>query len=514
MRGTPGDGRPPELAETLLRTILERACTVARAGHATFASWRPDDRSMVVMGSAGTLTHPEVTRTGATLAGAELGYDLPRRTRADVEPIVVDADAATPGIRRFLARVGAGGFASVPVADAAGGLWLIELFFAGACGELAEEALAELRQLGQLAVAVVAHDAMAEVAGESAQRWRLLVEQIPAITYITDERGNTIYSSPQVETLLGLRPEDWDIDYDAWLELVHPSDRELVRTAFRGIRGTGGYVTEYRIVTPDGRVHWFADQAVYVPGEEGRPDQIHGVMIDVTARKRAEEALSISERRRQQLLSEMLRAEETERRRIAEELHDDTIQVMTAALLQIDRLLGEDGRGRAGADAVLSQLRGTIADAVERTRRMTFRLRPPLLEAQGLEAAISVLAEHLREGSGTAIEVDVRTGRIGSGIEELAFRTVQEALINAARHASAATARVRIAAEGGVLVGSVIDDGVGFDLAEALERSRVRMHLGLEAMRERVHLAGGELAIDTEPGAGTAVRFRLPLPHG
>jgi signal transduction histidine kinase len=73
---------------------------------------------------------------------------------------------------------------------------------------------------------------------------------------------------------------------------------------------------------------------------------------------------------------------------------------------------------------------------------------------------------------------------------------------------------VRIAAEGGVLVGSVIDDGVGFDLAEALERSRVRMHLGLEAMRERVHLAGGELAIDTEPGAGTAVRFRLPLPHG
>ena len=515
MEGTAAQSRPPELAETLLCTILERACELSGGDHATFASWQFDGRRMLVLGSSGSLVHPEVTRTGTPLSGADLGYDLPPpRTDGNPEPAVVSAADTTPGMRSFLARVGAAGFVSVRSADAAGGLWVLEVFFVTAPPAPTPEQLADLQQLSQVAVAVVAHDALVEVAGESTQRWRLLVEQIPAITYITNQRGDSIYSSPQVETLLGLRPEDWDVDYDIWLNLVHPSDRETVRRAFRGLDDTGGYDTEYRIVTPDGHVHWFADQAVFGPAEGGRAAQIHGVMIDVTARKQAEEALTVSERRREQLLSEMLRAEETERRRIAEELHDDTIQVMTAALLQIDRLIGDSGRQPGAADTVLRHLRTTVADAVERTRRMTFQLRPPLLEAQGLAAATRMLARQLHEDSGIAIELDVVPRRIGAGIEELAFRTVQEALLNVARHAGAATARVRIAVNDGALVGEVVDDGAGFDLAEALERSRVRMHLGLEAMRERVHLAGGELEIDTRPGAGTAVRFTLPLPSG
>lgn len=252
---------------------------------------------------------------------------------------------------------------------------------------------------------------------------------------------------------------------------------------------------------------------MYIPADGDRPAQVQGVMVDVTARKQAESALSASELRREHLLAEMLRAEETERLRIAEELHDDTIQVMTAALIQIDRLLTERERAGGGdGRQVLDQVRTTIADAIERTRRMTFRLRPPLLQAQGLTAAIQVLADDVREGSGTAVELAIDLPRLGSGIEELVFRTVQEALTNVTRHARAPQARVQIGLEAGVLSGAVADTGAGFDVAAALDRSRMRMHLGLEAMRERLHLAGGGLTIDSAPGAGTTIGFWLPLP--
>ncbi|HUZ84643.1 MAG TPA: PAS domain-containing protein [Gaiellales bacterium] len=508
-----GDSRSQELAQTLLDVVLQHVRDAIGVDHVTFCRWESaGQRTLTVLGTSGSLTHPELAVTGRPLDGLALGYDLPDRESRNLEPVVLGRDTATPRMRDLLDRVGASSLVSVPVVDPSGGLWLLEAWIVDPGRTLPEADVAELRRFAPLAAAVLAHDAMAGALAESAQRWQLLVEQIPAITYITTPEGEPIYSSPQVQTLLGLRAEEWDTDYDTWIELVHPDDRALARRAVEGLRTDGRYDTEFRIVTPDGRVHWFADQAVYIPPKDGRPEQVQGVMMDVTARKRAEQALSVSERRREQLLAEMLRAEEAERRRIAEELHDDTIQVMTAALIQIDRLTG-DGADAGPRGQVLAQVRSTLTDAVERTRRMTFRLRPPLLEAQGLAAAVRVLAADVTEDGDLAVALDVVVPRIGSGIEELAFRTVQEALTNVVRHAAAGSARVCLSVVDQSLVGEVSDDGVGFDVAEALDRSRMRMHLGLEAMRERIYVAGGELEIHSSPGDGTAVGFRLPLPQ-
>src|SRR5206468_2533996 len=158
------------------------------------------------------------------------------------------------------------------------------------------------------------------------------------------------------------------------------------------------------------------------------------------ARGRAEEALRESEARREELLSDMLRAEEEERLRIAAELHDDTIQVMTASLLTMD----------------------------------------------SLEHAIA------EEKTATALR-RLRTTR----------RTLGEALSNVRKHARASNVHVRLREVDGRLEGSVRDDGTGFDVEGALDRRRMKLHLGLDAMIERVKLAGGDVRISSRFGSGS-----------
>jgi PAS domain S-box-containing protein len=128
-------------------------------------------------------------------------------------------------------------------------------------------------------------------------RFRTLVEQIPAGTYIqepleSDNPKAITYMSPQYETLLGYPPETEMLDEEYWLRRVHPEDRERVRAEELETDATGEpFKVEYRLFAKDGRVMWVRDQAVLVRDEEGRPEYWLGVQYDITERKRAEEDL-------------------------------------------------------------------------------------------------------------------------------------------------------------------------------------------------------------------------------
>jgi len=126
-------------------------------------------------------------------------------------------------------------------------------------------------------------------------KYGALVEQIPAIVYqdVGDEALTTVYVSPQVHTILGVLPEEWVGDSKLWAEMLHPEDREeTILAVDRGVRAGRPFSVEYRMVARDGRVVWFQDSAVMLPGADGRTEFIQGVMLDVTERKRAEERLS------------------------------------------------------------------------------------------------------------------------------------------------------------------------------------------------------------------------------
>jgi PAS domain S-box-containing protein len=228
-------------------------------------------------------------------------------------------------------------------------------------------------------------------------------------------------------------------------------------------------------------------------------------------RERARDALRESERKRVDVLARMLKAEDEERARIAADLHDDTIQVLTGSLLSIDRVLRAARATGTGVPTALTDARVLLASTLDRTRRLMFEIRPPLLESHGLGHAVGELLDQTRRDMGIQAAVTIDVARLSPSVESLVYRTVQELVANARKHARATRLEVSLTAADGRLEGLVADDGCGFDASRARDRSLMRLHLGLEAVAERLRLAGGDFSIETHPGAGTTARFGLPL---
>ncbi|MEI6085651.1 MAG: PAS domain S-box protein, partial [Verrucomicrobiota bacterium] len=124
-------------------------------------------------------------------------------------------------------------------------------------------------------------------------RYRTLVEQLPAITYVAEfGAGQWIYVSPQIETLLGFGVAEWTAETSPWLDHIHPDDRPQVLAVEAECRATGAeFVAEYRMLAHDGRVVWFSDHAVVMRDAVGQPQLLHGVMFDISARKGMEDQL-------------------------------------------------------------------------------------------------------------------------------------------------------------------------------------------------------------------------------
>jgi diguanylate cyclase (GGDEF)-like protein/PAS domain S-box-containing protein len=130
---------------------------------------------------------------------------------------------------------------------------------------------------------------------EAEAKYRLLVEQIPVVTYVdaVDRSSSTLYMSPQVEDVVGYTPEEWTADPDLWAKLIHPDDRERILAENARTNATGeAFKEEYRLFHRDGRVVWVRDEAALITDEAGRPRFWQGVMVDITERKRAEEQVA------------------------------------------------------------------------------------------------------------------------------------------------------------------------------------------------------------------------------
>ena len=140
---------------------------------------------------------------------------------------------------------------------------------------------------------------------EAEIRYRSLVEQIPAITYVdlADEEMTTTYISPQIEWLLGVLPQEYIEDPDLWYEMLHPEDRQRALEQYLEGRSSGRpFAFEYRLIGRDGRIVWFRDEAMVIRDAMGRPTLVQGVMLDITEAKRADDALRRSEQRYRDLV--------------------------------------------------------------------------------------------------------------------------------------------------------------------------------------------------------------------
>ncbi len=232
-----------------------------------------------------------------------------------------------------------------------------------------------------------------------------------------------------------------------------------------------------------------------------------GVAFDRANRVTAMNAL---EDQRRYVLGALLNAEENANARLASDLHDDTIQVLVATTLSLQRMRAAIVRGDLDkVQAAAINAESALLEATERARHIMFSLRPEALDAQGLRAAVIGLLQDASKTAGFefAVEGDARRHR---QLEQLAYRILQEAIANIRTHAHAHQVTVIITDDADAVTCDVKDDGVGFDMAAADDRNLMRLHIGLASMRERVSVAGGSLDIETAPEQGTQIRFSIP----
>jgi len=294
----------------------------------------------------------------------------------------------------------------------------------------------------------------------------------------------------------GTRIEDY-------VEAVHPGDRDWVKRRREQLHaGTGPDDIEFRVIWPDGSVHWIFGRATVVRDQAGRPVRAYGTNADVTERKHAEEELARRAQQLEALSRKLIEAQEAERRAVSRELHDDFGQVLVALKLNLRR-----------PDFDRSESMELVDGAIARIRNLAQALRPPLLDELGVEEALRSYVEHEAKRVGLAFRLAIAPlgRRLPAAVEMTCFRVAQEALTNVIRHAQAHLVEVELSQADGTLQLVVRDDGRGFDVPAARKRAIEGGSQGLLSMQERATLVGGDLEIDSAPDRGTCVRMRLPL---
>jgi two-component system sensor histidine kinase UhpB len=237
------------------------------------------------------------------------------------------------------------------------------------------------------------------------------------------------------------------------------------------------------------------------PGERIAEPRSHGP--DVAALTDAfNKMLDRLENERRESARIALTAQETERQRVAAELHDEIGQTLTAAAIQIEH------SADAGVDspADLRQVAGAVRETLDEVRRISRELRPEALDDLGLTNALISLCSRVARQSEVRIERQLeRLPDLPEELELVIYRVAQESLTNVIRHAEASEATVSLKRHGQKAVLSIVDDGRG------LPSPMPARTAGIGGMRERARLVQGRLAIESEPGAGTAIRLEVPL---
>ena len=362
-----------------------------------------------------------------------------------------------------------------------------------------------------------------EALRQSESRYRKLFEANLAGVYLTKLDGTILDFNDAMRRMLG---------YDSREEVFqHRSSDFYAEAEFRQelmrLLQKDGVVPAKEAVLrrKDGSILHALGSAVLLVNEQTGEPYIQGASIDITERKQAEEALrelnatleaKVVQRTEdlrhtvgqlRQLTLELSQAEDRERKRIADILHEDVQQTLAAAKFHLN-LLGNEAYNADEVREIVEQVKHMLKDAIEKSRNLSHELSPAMYQVELLEI-LNWLARHMQEKHGLTVRVEAH-GPIDSPSEPLKaflYKVVQELLFNVVKHAGVSAARIRVRRMGQSLWLSVVDQGCGFD-PQRLERAG---GFGLLGIRERIQLLGGCMRIRSTPGAGS--RFLLAVPY-
>ncbi|HKV32539.1 MAG TPA: PAS domain-containing protein [Candidatus Dormibacteraeota bacterium] len=339
---------------------------------------------------------------------------------------------------------------------------------------------------------------------ESEARLRAIIDSAPIVLFAIDREGAITFSAGVGPDPLGKKPGEalgWPAS-DLFRD--HPGVVEGIRRALSGIDGQAELIQAERSFSVS--LGPFRDTA-------GNTAGAIVVAVDVTERRLMEERLRQTvetlkqvDQNRQALLRRLVDAQEKERRAIARDIHDDTIQSMFAVSLRLSTLRN------TLRDAIqveqLHLLEQSVQASTERLRHLLFELRPAALDEGGLPAALREYLDVMKSEDAIDVELETTLERSpASETQVIAYRIAQEALANVRKHARASRVACAVSAVDDGILTRIADDGVGFEE----ERSRSATgHLGMVSMRERAEIAGGWFRVASSEGKGCIVEFWIP----
>lgn len=351
---------------------------------------------------------------------------------------------------------------------------------------------------------------------ESEQLFRLMAENATDMLSKHSEEGDYLFVSPSCQKLLGYRPDEL-IGRSAYA-FFHPEDLDEIRKSHRTILDqTSDHTVSYRIRRKDGQYLWVETNSKMVRGQDRKNSgEIIAITRDISERKQAEMALRRSEGELHYLSSQLIQAQELERRRLSNELHDELGQALMVLKLQLRSVQKKVQSDPSDAMASIGESLAYIDEIANRVRQLSRELSPAVLDDLGLAAAIRKLVDEVTQHTDIHLKSrleDIR-GELSGDTEIALYRVFQEALTNVLKHAHATRITLKMERHGDCLSCLVEDNGGGFEAGPLPDGRSFPKGMGLTAMSERVRMAGGELDVSSRPGQGTRVAFHVPFTRG
>jgi PAS domain S-box-containing protein len=363
---------------------------------------------------------------------------------------------------------------------------------------------------------------------ESETRFRTVVENSwDGIHQLDLNTGKYVFVSPSQERLTGFKTEELMLSMKEAAARVHPDDRQSVKIYLKRIISgeRPDKPMEYRWRVKSGEYRWFSDSRKAVFDENGKAVSLVGITRDITEIKQIQAELEkskielekkVAERTRlaearakqlQALAVELIEAEERERRRVAELLHDDLQQILAAARMQL-----ESACRSLPSESTLLNVMKLLKESIAKSRRLSYELSPAMLHHSGLVTALQWLARQQGEQFGLLVELESNGDQQleSTHLKVFLFRAVQELLFNIVKHAKVKSARVVLSISDNCISISVSDKGCGFN-PRILDNHVFTEGLGLLSLRERAKYIGGNLVIESVPGKGSCFTLTVPF---
>jgi len=493
---------------TALEVVLRRVCDLT--GWALGQAWiaNPDGSALDCCPAsfatiAGTAEFRKLSREFPILPGVGLpGRVWVSRQPAWVRDVTLDANFPRAEAAR---KNGLKAALGVPILSGDEVIAVLEFYLCEARDEdehLVKVIAAVAAQIGL----VIERKRAEEELRRTSERLRIATKAATIGIWDWDVVKNEVVWDDAMYRIYGLSRQNFSDPYDAWVRSLVPEDLAQATAGVQAaLKGEREFAGEFRIVWPDGSVHYTQAASQTYRDETGRAVRMVGVNYDITALKEAEAAL--------RALSESLRrAKEEEGIRIARELHDELGSALTSLkwnLLRLDQVSSSGQGSLPNTSERIAEMVGLVNSTINTVRRISSELRPGVVDDLGLVSAIEWHAQQFEDNTGIVCRFDSNVEDVELDREQATtvFRIFQEAVTNILRHAQATKVIILIEEEEGEFVLEIRDNGRGISPADKLG---IRS-LGLLGMRERAHSVGGTVEINGTAGKGTVVTVRLPL---